>query len=159
VAIHHQDLVVTNDLATLSQVRDLVANSVRKGGFSPLYLNRLQIAVDEAVTNIIEHGYEGRPRGTGAIQISASVSPDEFRILIVDQGSSFDPAALTDIDIETHVRAGHGGGLGVFLMRKIMDVIDYQYETGRRNRLLLVKFASGSSSARHAIQPGNAPSQ
>jgi anti-sigma regulatory factor (Ser/Thr protein kinase) len=50
--VHHQDLVITNDLATLAQVRDLVANAVRKGGFQPQYLNRLQIAVDEAVTNI-----------------------------------------------------------------------------------------------------------
>jgi serine/threonine-protein kinase RsbW len=142
--VHHQDLVITNDLATLAQVRELVANAVRKGGFQPQYLNRLQIAVDEAVTNIIEHGYTGRPRGAAHIQISASVSPDEFRIVIIDQGTAFDPNTLGDLDIDTHVANGQGGGLGVFLMRKIMDVIDYHYETGKRNRLLLVKYRSGT---------------
>jgi serine/threonine-protein kinase RsbW len=138
--VHHQDLVITNDLATLAQVRDLVANAVKKGGFAPQYLNRLQIAVDEAVTNIIEHGYDGKPRGAAHIQISASVSPDEFRIVVIDQGTAFDPNTLGDIEIDQHVAAGQAGGLGVFLMRKIMDVVDYHYETGKRNRLLLVKY-------------------
>ena len=138
--VHHQDLVITNDLATLAQVRDLVANAVKKGGFAPQYLNRLQIAVDEAVTNIIEHGYDGKPRGAAHIQISASVSPDEFRIVVIDQGTAFDPNTIGDIEIDQHVAAGQAGGLGVFLMRKIMDVVDYHYETGKRNRLLLVKY-------------------
>ena len=145
---HHQDLIIPNDLATLAEVRTLVCDSVTKGGFPARYLNRLQIAVDEAVTNIIEHGYEDRPRGTGSIQVSATVNQDEFRIVIIDQGSSFDPSTLSDIDIERHVQAGHTGGLGVFLMRKIMDVVDYHYETGKRNRLLLVKYADASSKHR-----------
>lgn len=145
---HHQDLIIPNDLATLAEVRTLVSDSVSKGGFPARYLNRLQIAVDEAVTNIIEHGYEDRPRGTGSIQVSATVNQDEFRIVIIDQGSSFDPSSLSDIDIERHVQAGHTGGLGVFLMRKIMDVVDYHYETGKRNRLLLVKYADASSKHR-----------
>ena len=111
--VHHQDLVITNDLATLAQVRDLVAMSVKRGGFPLQYLNRLQIAVDEAVTNIVEHGYEGKPRGAAHIQISASVSPDEFRIVIIDQGTAFDPNTMGDIDIDTHVANGQAGGLGV----------------------------------------------
>ncbi len=142
--VHHQDLVITNDLATLAQVRDLVGNAVRKGGFPQHYLNRLQIAVDEAITNIVEHGYEGRPRGAAHIQISASVSADEFRMVIIDQGTAFDPNTLGDVDIDSHVANGQAGGLGVFLMRRIMDVVDYHYETGKRNRLLLVKFRSGT---------------
>ena len=144
--VHHQDLVITNDLATLAQVRDLVSMSVKRGGFPAQYLNRLQIAVDEAVTNIVEHGYEGKPRGAAHIQISASVSPDEFRIVIIDQGTAFDPNTMGDIDIDTHVANGQAGGLGVFLMRKIMDVVDYHYETGKRNRLLLVKYRGGTAS-------------
>jgi serine/threonine-protein kinase RsbW len=144
---HHQDLVITNDLATLAQVRDLVAISVKRGGFPAQYLNRLQIAVDEAVTNIVEHGYEGKPRGAAHIQISASVSPDEFRIAIIDQGTAFDPSTMGDVDIDTHVANGQAGGLGVFLMRKIMDVVDYHYETGKRNRLLLVKYRSSGTTS------------
>ena len=47
---------------------------------------------------------------------------------------------LGDVDIQRHVRAGNCGGLGVFLMRKIMDLIEYHAETGQKNRLVLVKY-------------------
>ena len=55
---------------------------------------------------------------------------------------SFDPNQMTDIDIQSHVAAGKAGGLGVFLMRKIMDQVDYQYRNGKKNQLTLVKLRS-----------------
>jgi serine/threonine-protein kinase RsbW len=135
----HHELTISNDLAYLSQVRDLVLIAVREGGFPQQYINRLQIAVDEAVTNIIEHGYAGEQRGKGTIWMSIDASRESFRIEISDNGQTFDPNTLTDVDIATHVARNSSGGLGVFLMRKIMDVVDYRYEAGVRNRLVLVK--------------------
>jgi anti-sigma regulatory factor (Ser/Thr protein kinase) len=137
---HQQELTITNDLASLGQVRDLIAASVRAGGFPDGWINRLQIAVDEAVTNIIEHGHQDRPRGEARIHLAADVDEDEFRITITDEGASFDPNTLDDVDIGAHVASGRNGGLGVFLMRRIMDLIDYHFENGRRNRLVLVKY-------------------
>lgn len=136
----HQELTITNDLATLAQVRDLIAASVQQGGFPTAWTNRLQIAVDEAVTNIIEHGYQDQPRGEAAIHLSTQVTEDEFRITIADHGTHFDPNTLDEVDIGAHVASGSNGGLGVFLMRRIMDVIDYRFENGKRNRLILVKY-------------------
>jgi len=46
---------------------------------------------------------------------------------------------MTDIDIQRHVAQGKSGGLGIFLIRKIMDVVDYHHETGKHNRLTMVK--------------------
>lgn len=135
-----QDLTITNDLATLAQVRDLVAQSVQRSGFPAAWTNRLQIAVDEAVTNTIEHGYEDQMRGSAAIHLSVHADEDEFSITISDQGAPFDPNAASDIDISQHVAAGHNGGLGVFLMRRIMDVVDYRFENGKGNRLILTKY-------------------
>jgi anti-sigma regulatory factor (Ser/Thr protein kinase) len=134
----HQRLAVANDLSALVQVRQLVARSVAEGGFDARSLNRMQIAVDEAVTNIIEHGYSATPRGVARIELALDVTPTEFRIEIVDQGARFDPTSTAEIDIRRHVDSGRGGGLGVFLMRSIMDVVDYHSE-GRFNRLVLIK--------------------
>jgi serine/threonine-protein kinase RsbW len=139
VSDSHLELGITNDLAFLVQVRELVAQAVKESGFPTQFINRLQIAVDEAVTNIIEHGYAGQPRGKGEIAIRLDVTPERFRIEIADDGASFDPNALSDLDIASHVAQGNHGGLGVFLMRKIMDVVDYRFEHGVRNRLVLVK--------------------
>lgn len=136
----HQELTITNDLATLAQVRDLVSRSVLAGGFPAAWTNRLQIAVDEAVTNIIEHGYQDQARGSAAIHLATQVSDEEFAITISDQGMRFDPNGMSDIDISKHVASGHNGGLGVFLMRRIMDVVDYRFENGKGNRLILIKY-------------------
>lgn len=130
---------ITNDLASLPEVRDLVRRGLAEGGFPQSYLNRLQIAVDEAVTNIIEHGYAEQPPGKATIEMTLEVSPATFRMVIEDFGTTFDPEDFGEVDIRGHVEAGNSGGLGVFLMRKIMDLIEYHAEKGRKNRLVLVK--------------------
>jgi serine/threonine-protein kinase RsbW len=135
----HHDMSISNDLAYLAQVRDLVSRSIAEGGFPSHFLNRLQIAVDEAVTNIIEHGYADEPRGSSRIELHVDVTNERFRIEITDHGRTFDPNQITDIDIQQHVLNGRSGGLGVFLMRKIMDQVDYHYQTGGHNQLVLVK--------------------
>ena len=135
----HHDMTIGNDLAYLAQVRDLVSRSISEGGFPGHFLNRLQIAVDEAVTNIIEHGYADEPRGSMRIEQHVDVTNERFRIEITDHGRSFDPNQITDVDIQQHVINGRAGGLGVFLMRKIMDQVDYHYQTGGHNQLVLVK--------------------
>lgn len=136
-----RSVAIVNDMACLPQVRELVLRGVRDSGFPALFVNRMQIAVDEAVTNIIEHGYDGRPRGTASIWLALQASAAEFRIDIFDEGERFDPQSMADLDIESHVHAGHAGGLGVFLMRRIMDIVDYHCEKGQRNRLVLIKRA------------------
>ena len=132
-------LTISNDRAYLAQVRDLVTRGVSIGEFPVTYLNRLQIAVDEAVTNIIEHGYADQPHGTAQIEINVEVDSDRFRIQISDNGMSFDPNQMSDVDMQSHAASGKAGGLGVFLMRKIMDQVDYQYQKGKKNQLTLVK--------------------
>ena len=137
---YHSSLTITNDLAALARVRELVRDGMTKGLFPPQYLNRLQIAVDEAVTNIVEHGYTDLPPGKAAIELDLTVEPERFRMVIEDHGLTFDPEEFGDVDIQRHVSAGHSGGLGVFLMRKIMDLIEYHAEKGKKNRLVLVKY-------------------
>jgi serine/threonine-protein kinase RsbW len=138
-AAHHEIREFANDLKVLDGVREMIADAVARGGFQAAYINRLQIAVDEAVTNIIEHGYGDQPPGSTTFTMRIDANPDEFRVEILDRGARYDQPPLEDIDIQRHVAAGRTGGLGVFLMRRIMDVVDYQYETGRHNRLVMVK--------------------
>jgi serine/threonine-protein kinase RsbW len=139
--MHIQDISIPNEMHELAHVRHEISEAILKGGFPVTHTNRILIAVDEAVTNIVEHGYEGTATGKGVIDIHLEVDEQRFSISIMDQGESFDPRTMSDIDIERHVAAGKSGGLGVFLIRKIMDVVDYHHETGRHNRLTMVKKA------------------
>jgi serine/threonine-protein kinase RsbW len=136
---HRHELRIPADMRELEGVRRAVAEAIRIGGFPEIFTNRILIAVDEAMTNVIEHGYDNLPEGEGKIDIICEVEADTFTISIIDQGESFDPRTMTDIDIQRHVAAGKSGGLGIFLIRKIMDVVDYHHETGLHNRLTMVK--------------------
>lgn len=138
---YRRNLSIPNDVAQLANVRDAVSAAVVDGGFPGVLLNRILIAVDEAVNNIIEHGFDQAPPGSRLIDLQLDADEVRFRIEIIDGGTSFDPRKVSDIDIAAHVASGRSGGLGVFLMRRIMDVVDYHCETGKPNRLVMVKYA------------------
>ncbi|MEK7269675.1 MAG: ATP-binding protein [Planctomycetota bacterium] len=95
------------------------------------------LAVDEAVTNVIEHGYDNGHDGD--IRVECRGDAEQIEVLVEDWGRTFDPNAIPDPDIQEHVRQGRRKGLGIYLMRQIMDEINYEFRPGEPNRLRLVK--------------------
>ncbi len=141
--ISQKFLTVSNDTAHLQQVREFVKEGIDQGGFPDDYANRIMVAVDEAITNVVEHAFRGVPAGDGEIKLKQTVDPDSYCITIEDNGLSFDNADIgSDVDIKAHVNEGKSGGLGIFFMRQVMDVVDYQYEHKVCNRLMLIKYAA-----------------
>jgi len=117
-------LIVRSDTSFLAQVRMAVVE-VAGQGVSPSKANMLALAVDEAVTNVIEHALGGKdePSEAGKITITLSADGLRFEALICYKGASFDPGSAPEIDLLAHIRAGRKRGLGLFLMRRIMDEI------------------------------------
>ncbi len=138
---HVSTITITNDTACLNSVRELVAAGIQQSGYPAQFTNQVMMAVDEAVANIIEHAYQGVTAGRGQIRIDQTVTEELFQILIEDDGLSFEAEEQGDLDIAAHVAQGKKGGLGIFLMRRIMDVVDYSFEAGVCNRLILMKYA------------------
>lgn len=68
------------------------------------------------------------------------INPKRFEVVIYDTGCSFNPKDVTTPDIQQFIREGRRGGLGVFLMRKIMDEVEYVFQEGIRNELRMVKY-------------------
>lgn len=137
-----QTMVISNNTARLADIRRMVSEGIDAAGFPGDQRNKVMLAVDEAVTNIIEHAFPNVPANKGVIHLTQLVEEDFYRIEIVDDGMLyFDSNNYGDVDIEKHVAEGNKGGLGVFLMRRIMDVVEYSFESNRRNRLILMKYA------------------
>ena len=132
------ELVVTSDTKYLTLVRDFVGLLVRQSRLSSGEENKITLAVDEAVTNIIEHGYGNDPAGRIEIEVEADES--RFRIVIRDSGKAFDPDSIASPEMREHFAAGKNRGLGIFLMRQIMNEVRYKYRGGIRNELSLVKY-------------------
>ncbi len=84
----------------------------------------LKLAVDEACTNIIEHGYKGMD--PGSIILSFRIESDRVLVQITDFGHVFEPADAPKPDVEAALEDRPLGGLGLFLIYQTMDNIDYQ---------------------------------
>ena len=103
------------------------ANSVNQRtidfGFGDKEVSEITLAVDEACTNVIKHAYKGNPETEFEIKIIASGI--EFEIVVRDWGDGFDPENVPVPDIKEKIKKHRAGGLGIFLMRKLMDTVEY----------------------------------
>jgi anti-sigma regulatory factor (Ser/Thr protein kinase) len=97
----------------------------------------LQLAVEETCVNIIEHGYAGWPPGT--IEIIFQRRDHQVSITVVDFGRKFDPTTHPPPDTSSEWDQRPVGGLGVFLITKLMDEVHYTSDPEQGNRLELIK--------------------
>jgi serine/threonine-protein kinase RsbW len=120
----------------LDEIRDLVAKIAQVGGFTEKEIYSLQLAADEAATNIIEHAYEGIT--DGSLDLACEMQGDKLVITMRDHGKPFDPSKVRQPDIKAKLFERQIGGLGVYLMRKLMDEVRYD-STGKSNTLTMTK--------------------
>lgn len=141
--IHKEELKVPAHTDYLADLRDFVVRLGRKYAFSEKMVTAFKLSVDEASTNIMRHAYR-ETGGEGFIIIRALVRKTSVTICLIDQGKFFDPTRVKDPDLDRYVQIGKKGGLGIFMMRKLMDEIDYR-KTEEGNQLRLTKNREGSS--------------
>ncbi|MBL7959159.1 SpoIIE family protein phosphatase [bacterium] len=140
---HKEELKVPADMKYLADLRDFVVNIGRKNGFDDKVIGSLKLATDEAVTNIIRHAYRETP-GRGFVTMRSIVKTSSLTIVLIDQGRTFDPRNAKAPDMKEYIKIGKKGGLGIFMLQKLMDEIDYQV-TSEGNELRLVKYRTAKS--------------
>jgi len=122
----------------LDEIRDFVGDIARSGKFSDKDVYNIQLASDEAASNIIEHAYEGV--NDGVLEISCGLKNDVLTIILVDHGESFDPSDVPMPNLKADLSERKIGGLGLYLMRKLMDEVYYDADQqNNRNTLTLIK--------------------
>ncbi|MBN1300915.1 MAG: ATP-binding protein [Melioribacteraceae bacterium] len=136
----NKKLVVKSTTENLSLVRDFVKETTSAAGLSEVDVRKVTLAVDEACTNIIKHAYKYSPNGN--ITIHITVDNEKISVKIVDDGGHFNPNLVPEPDLLKLQKERKGGGLGMFLMKKLMDSVTYTNLTGNRNQVVLVKFRS-----------------
>jgi serine/threonine-protein kinase RsbW len=127
----------------LEEVRAFVRSAALRFGFVEDDIENIELAVDEACTNIIKHAYKYDPSHEIRIAItsdSVKGAPSKFIIRIFDNGLSFDTTRYSAPDLKEYFSKMQRGGLGIVLMRKIMDEVEYDTVTDNRNSIKLVKY-------------------
>lgn len=130
-------LQVPSATENLALIRDFVANVGNQAGLGDDDVAKLELAVDEAAANVMEHahGYDSKKEVT----IRATFDATTLRIEVVDEGTGFDPTALPAEPVEQLVHDRRTGGLGLRVIRSLMDEVSYEIVPGERNRLRLLK--------------------
>lgn len=123
------------DLAEIPQVSKAMEELMRECSFSDDAILDLQLAVEEAIANIILHGYR---RASGKVEIEIHVTDETAEVRIKDYAPPFDPLSVPDPDRVSDLSERHTGGLGIYLMRQVVDEVHYKYEDGK-NVLTLIK--------------------
>lgn len=121
----------------LDEIRDLVARVAHEGGFTEKAIYSLQLAADEAASNIIEHAYEGV--ANASLQITCDMQDDELIITMRDTGKPFDASNVKHPNLKADLSKRQIGGLGVYLMRKLMDEVRYESNAKTGNLLTMIK--------------------
>ena len=121
----------------LDEIREFVGAIARSGGFTDKDVYNIQLATDEAASNIIEHAYE--KISNGMLELSCGVRDDLMTIILIDHGESFDPSEIPLPDLKADLSNRKIGGLGIFLMRKLMDEVSYEVKAGKGNVLTMIK--------------------
>ena len=138
-------LVVPADVKHLHRLAAYASTAAQEAGFDAIQAGRIELAVDEACSNIIEHAYQGKEGGDIDLEVQIRVGLS-IKFVLIDYGQPFNPNSVPNYEPCTPLTEIENlkiGGLGLHLMRQTMDDICFEFgvqgETGAFNRLTMTK--------------------
>ena len=131
-----RSITLTNNIDDVPKLAEFVEIVCEAVGFDMSTSMSLNLAMEEAVVNVMNYAY---PTGTiGNVNITAEANDEQLKFVISDNGKPFDPTTKSEVDTTMSVEDRPIGGLGIHLIRQIMDSINYE-RTGGMNVLTLRK--------------------
>jgi serine/threonine-protein kinase RsbW len=132
-----QKLIVQACFESLDKIRDYFSHAAREAGFNDDAVFEVEVAVDEAASNIIDHAYQGECQSK--IECDYHLLPDGLQLTLHDHGKPFDPDQVELPDIISDPTQRKEGGLGLFFMRQMMDEVSFAFDADGGNLLTMVK--------------------
>jgi serine/threonine-protein kinase RsbW len=131
-------LIFPGEYESLPIISEHIERITQKAGFNDRDTYAVQLAVEEACSNIIEHAYGGESRGE--IQIICKSNSDKLTIILRDKGQPFNPNNIQEPDLSKPLEELRSGGAGLFLINKLMDEVRFESTSGYGNVLTMVKY-------------------
>jgi anti-sigma regulatory factor (Ser/Thr protein kinase) len=132
-----RSLTVPSRFEYLATIADFIAETGHDAGYDQDMIFHVQMAVDEACSNVIEHAYQGQNKGD--ITLSCDCQNQEWAIAIFDTGRSFDPNSVPEPNLDASLDDIKTGGLGLYFMRQLMDEVEFTFDEKTGNKLRMVK--------------------
>lgn len=131
-------LKIPSQTDNLELIREFVSRVAVKVGFEDNDVNKIELAVDEACTNVIKHAYEKDQKQP--IDIAIQIEYNKFTVIVTDRGKGFDVSKIKTPDMKEYLIEMRVGGLGIFLMHSLMDEVDFDIRPGVKNQVKMVKY-------------------
>ncbi len=122
---------------SLAKIGEFVTRAAGCVGLSEEAVYAVEMAVDEACTNIIEHAYGGE--GRGDIECTCQINSNKLTVTLQDRGRPFDPSSVPEPDVNAALEDRQEGGLGLYLIHRLMDEVHFEFTPDSGNVLTMVK--------------------
>ena len=132
------ELRVPSDTKFLHMVRDLAHRLAEWTGFDSEEADKIAMAVEEATTNVIEHAYHGAP--DREIEIHFDPEGESLDIQILHDGDPLEEVPLPSFDLDKLVAERRKGGLGIYIMRQVMDDLNFGKAGSGKNMCAMVRY-------------------
>jgi serine/threonine-protein kinase RsbW len=145
-------LRIAADVKNLVTLRRFVEDAAARGGGDPEAIADMLIAMNEAATNIILHGYQGRP---GIVEAEVGYNGDALVVALRDRAPGFDLTSVPPADVTLPLGRRPLGGMGVHMMRQLTDELIQRTTTDGRNELILIKKDARKSHSSQEVTNGD----
>jgi len=132
-----QTLTFPGRFDSLAAISEFVARAAEAAGLDARAVYQVELAVDEACSNIVEHAYGGE--GHGDIELTCRINSDGLTVMLRDYGRPFDPTGVPPPDLHASLEDRDLGGLGLYFMRQLMDEVHFEFTPDSGNLLTMVK--------------------
>lgn len=146
-----ESITLPASLDSLAQVSAFITSAAEHASLDERATWQLQLAVDEATTNVIQHAYDAADPGT--MTLTWEVQGSRFVVTLHDRGRSFNPEEVPTPDIESPLEERQAGGLGIYLMTRLMDEVRFDFDPQSGNLLTMVKYIGPESSREVLVLP------
>jgi len=133
-------LKIPSQSDNLSIIRDVVAKVASRVGFDTDEASKIELAVDEACTNVIKHAYANN--SNQMIEVSIKIDQKKLIIIVADKGKGFNPDEIKLPDLNKSIKEGRKGGLGLCLIKTLMDKVEFEIKPGLKNQVKMIKYIS-----------------
>ena len=139
---YQRQITLPNDVQEVPQLNVFVDEVCEQVDFDMSTTLKLNLAIEEAVVNVMNYAYPAGEKGD--VDIEAMINDEYLVFVISDSGTPFDPTAKAEVDTTLSAEERGIGGLGIHLIRQIMDTINYERVDGKNVLTLRKKLTKNS---------------